>query len=183
MVALYVHDDRVGPYQRVDFFAKNGALGIASHYGQDPHSWVVRYVLIPLHAKIRVPITGLLDIAIDTLGHITSAFRKRGRLGQLALTFECSIERPDTYLRGILERGGSAGPTIVETLMATVSMSRYVGILHLVATDIGSAQVLIDTTSTMKNLHFLAVTYLGKPAFREVFATLATKYQCPLITA
>jgi hypothetical protein len=181
MLSLYVHDDRVGPYQRVDLFASRGALGIRSHYSRDDHQWLVRYVLIPLHSKIRIPITGLLDITIDALGYLQQAFR-RGSGNGLAVAFDCWIARPATYLRSIVSDTAAGGIALADTLSAAVPMPRYVGIVRVRVASSGTADILIDTTSTMKNLHMLAVTYAGTPDV-AIFRGMSERYQCPLVLA
>jgi hypothetical protein len=45
----------------------------------------------------------------------------------------------------------------LERLCDNIPLSRYVGVVRLTAEDIGSIDVLLDTTSTERNLQCLAV--------------------------
>jgi hypothetical protein len=47
---------------------------------------------------------------------------------------------------------------------------------------LGTVDVLIDTTSTMKNLNVLAIVHHGPLFDGSVLESLATQYQCDLLT-
>ena len=44
---------------------------------------------------------------------------------------------------------------------------------------LGIMDVLIDTTSTMKNPNFLAVAHHGEPRDSEIIDMLASSFHCP----
>jgi hypothetical protein len=177
--ALYVHDDRIGPYQRVDPFPHSGTLGLKSHYAADDVTWVVRYVLVPLHAKIRVSVSGLRELAVESLDHIRQTYGTAAADTSLAVAFETWISRPIRYLQG-LYTAGDGGPELARSLFARLAMPRYLGIVRLTGPAIGTIDVLIDTTSTMKNLNFLAVAHHGSACDERVLKALSSAYGCEL---
>jgi len=183
VIALYVHDDRVGPYQRVNLRESAGALTLQSQYGsQDPH-WSVRYVLVPLHAKIRISVSGLLEIAIETLDHVRNVYGPSHSARSLSIVFESWIARPSKYLQGLLADPAGSGGELARTLFERVSMPRYVGIVRLIGATIGTIDVLIDTTSTMKNLNFLAIAHHGHNKDERVLDALSAAYKCEVFSA
>jgi hypothetical protein len=181
MRALYVHDDRIGPYQRVNPLPIDGSLGLKAAYGASTDQWAVRSVLVPLHAKIRVSVSGLVEIAIETLDRIRTAIGPEAA-DRLAVAFEAWISRPVRYLQGLLSEGKDAGARVARSLIEQVSMPRYLGIVRISGPMLGTVDVLIDTTSTMKNLNVLAIVHHGPLFDGSVLESLATQYQCDLLT-
>jgi len=177
IVALYVHDDRVGPYQRVDPFQQAGSLGLASHYRPEDQHWIVRYVLVPLHAKIRISVSGLREIAIESLDHVS---RTTATL-TLAVAFEVWISRPALYLQQLFSSQDQSGAQLGRALMARVAMPRYLGIVRLEGPSLGVIDVLVDTTSTMKNLNVLAVAHHGRVTDDRALIALAAAYRCEIV--
>lgn len=182
IVALYVHDDRVGPYQRVDPFEHVGRLGLAPHYRQSETHWIVHYVLVPLHAKIRVSVSGLREIAIESLDHVARASGGAPAATTLAVTFENWIARPAAYLQALFSSGNDSGAALARQLIARVSMPRYMGVVRLAGPTVGVIDVLIDTTSTMKNLNVLAVAHHGHATDGSVLKALGTAYRCEVFS-
>ena len=58
--ALYVHDDRIGPYRRAELVATHPTelrvtINRKSHAEEgSPEDWIVHHVLVPTHPKIRI---------------------------------------------------------------------------------------------------------------------------------
>ncbi|MDZ4820738.1 MAG: hypothetical protein SGJ20_17370 [Planctomycetota bacterium] len=166
MKALYVHDDRVGPYCRVDI---NGTDPNALHLsintqghvkGAIPEDWVIRNVLIPTHSKIRVSFNDLRTICVDWLiAEIQSVIaneqcKSPGDLD--AVQFKYWIERGHEYSRRVLteqlltkEKGIS--------LCKTYVMPRYVGVIRFISSAFGQIDVLMDTTSPRPNYNWIGV--------------------------
>jgi hypothetical protein len=181
MVALYIHDDRIGPYQRVNPFTHtDGALGLRSHRSSDDEEWLVRYVLVPLHAKIRISVSALRELATETITHVLNAHGTPASDTKLAIAFEAWISRPINYLQDLCAFGNRSGGELASVLTERLSMPRYLGIIRLSGPTIGIVDVLIDTTSTMKNLNFVAVGHHGESHDRKSLEIIASSYRCDL---
>ena len=99
----------------------------------------------------------------------------------LAVGYETWISRPPNYLQDLFAAGDRSGPELARALTERISMPRYLGIIRLTGPIIGNVDVLIDTTSTMKNLNFLAVGHHGPSHDKKALEALASAFQCPLI--
>jgi len=87
-------------------------------------------------------------------------------------------------LRRILDRRPHPAPgAIVEKLSGSVPFSRYLAIIRVWADDLDPVDILLDTTSTERNLQCLAVvaTTEARPATEAMVELLADKFECAAI--
>lgn len=187
--ALYVHDDRIGPYERVDIFeVRSGgrpSLGVQAHRNADT-SWHVRYVLVPMHAKIRISVSDLRRIAGDLIMRAARIYkearrRRKSRERPRGFTYETRISRPAAYLEELLAAPSGHSRQVARQLIERVAMPRYVGIVRLSGPSMGVVDLLVDTTSTMKNLHFLAIAHYGDAADPQIWRSVAEEYRCDVL--
>ena len=191
MSALYVHDDRLGPNLRCDLVSRiNGDLGlnIKLRDSSQVEEWDLLYVLIPMHPKIRISFGNLVTLSARVrelleLIHDSMGFKLAGiDLGQIRS--DIRIVRAFQYLEDVICRnriGNTASQ--IESIGQRVAPARYLGVLRITGTFFSGFDLLIDTTSTMNNLHMLGIV-LNNPTAGDsnLVATLLAKYLgCPLV--
>jgi hypothetical protein len=184
--ALYLHDDRIGPYRRADFVEPQQIPTIApldvEYLSKRPiikirqfsHTsiptfeyWGIRYLVLPLHPRVRV---GTADLDRFALGLCKNAI-----VPLIAALKESDIVRPAELSPSVLrldywiERGHKYEERVLTeqlfrrdvgiTLSKRVGFPRHVGVLRFeIAGGAGGViDVLLDTTSSVPNERFLMV--------------------------
>ena len=186
---VYVHDDRYGPYLRANLQQVRSKLHLGidkDKDGKSPESWELTHLLIPSHQKIRLSFSALRQIALILTERINAL--RVAELEEVAqkgadvtLVFDNWVERNSRYCDKLLA-SGDIGPETLFTFFATTPLSRYIGIVRLEALYFGAVDVLIDSTSTPSNLHFLAIVVRKKGLHSDVVARhLSHECQCPFI--
>jgi hypothetical protein len=190
--ALYVHDDRVGPYLRAELLDESQeTLSLSFTFDRSANRaaerWNLTHILIPLHGKIRLAFAGLRTLALRTanmvnaysftvLGHQPTS----GGTAADAVTIDNRILRPYDYIEKLmLHRLCTSSKQLMSLSMGT-PLPRYLGIVRLRAPFFGTIDVLFDTTSTLRNLTCLGVIPLKPRAglTDKVVSFLAAQYDC-----
>lgn len=186
--AIYVHDDRIGPYVRADLAVRGGRHGrlFLSMPASKTHGeqwWSLTHLLFPIHAKVRITFGELTNAArtlvAAQLGGLREELLNRGvEVKDGPIEYETWIERAESYLRLLLRP--DVEPSVLETLSTKVAFSRYVGVIRVVAPFIDPIHVLIDTTSTERNSHVIAVLAeaVTKPATKVAAQFIASYLDC-----
>lgn len=184
LVALYVHDDRFGPYMRAEIERDkdNLCLRLRSESQAWDETWRVSHVLVPMHNKIRLSLSQLRTSALWVSGNFQS---RRVNLGMKKIQTEIGawIERASTYIESQLTGAERLPDRGLEELCDRIPLSRYVGVVRLKSDDIGPVDVLLDTTTTERNLQCLAVIprTTEKPRTLEIAKFVANKLNCPCL--
>ncbi len=194
LTALYLHDDRVGPYVRAGISRDDPLnltlkIGWKTSTGRQVEDWRVTHILIPVHSKIRLSFANLRRIALTSVLKNVLARRDTERdLGRIALSdpnirLRAWIARSDRYGRSFHGNGDAALPQL-ERLWRTVPMARYLAVVRVRGTFMNDVDVLFDTTSTLRNAHALAVlsTQSDRPATLAIAKHLADTFRCELIS-
>lgn len=186
--AVYIHDDRHGPYLVADLSRGPKDETLLRVRLTDPtqnvtvERWQVMHVLIPMHPKINISLGELHTIAIEILGEVHGL---RGYLGVHAsvTTVEKRIVRAHAYVESLITGKKPIPPAATQRFCSSVPLSRYLGIVSIEAPDLDPTDVVIDTTSTVRNLNYLAVVVRSKERTntRHLTLTLAKRYSCQLI--
>jgi hypothetical protein len=193
--AVYLHDDRIGPYVRAELAQKpddatNSAYYLLASNELAPAQaslWHLRYLLVPTHAKLRLSFNGLLRVADSVLG-LTHAFweaqvEARSQLSQVPSTikYELYATRLYRYVESLVLEGPG---DIISSLSELVTLPRYVGVVSLAAAFTDRINLLVDTTDTFRNVKCLAVVARGnKSQFTQrLVARLADHYRCWPVT-
>jgi hypothetical protein len=160
LLGAYIHDDRWGPYvstllenqagQAQLKFLKRGAI-------QEEEVWQLSHILIPMHVKIRLSFTGLQRAGIEVVKQVKWFFIQNLRLPAPNVVLGGSILRGYQYVEDLLFEEGGLGSNVVEDFSCAVSLPRYVGRIRVESPLIGTIDVLVDTTGTLRNLHCSAV--------------------------
>ncbi len=182
--AVYVHDDRFGPYMRAEIEDHAGFLDLRLRSDSQSwdESWHLSHILVPMHHKVRLSLGQLRSTAFWLAGNFQS---RRTSLGMERVRTEITawIERSHAYIESQFEEQGRLPDTALDRLCDKVPLSRYVGIVRLTAEDIGSIDVLLDTTSTERNLQCLAVIRRDpeRPRTAEIARFVADRLGCPYL--
>lgn len=170
---VYVHDDRIGPYLPAKITGSNLRrqleLEIKRATWKVPENWILRYLLIPLHHKIRLSIDTLFQMSTFVVDQLIK-LRGSGESKNLFATgevpppivFDGWIVRTHGYLRQLLFEPGLPGSERAQGLYSSVPLPRYLGVIRA---SIGSDEwvdLLVDTTSTKRNPHCLAAIAGGE---------------------
>ena len=172
--AVYVQDDRVGPYLRAEIFRSGEQLRVALNVdGHAPdgriQNWIVQHVLIPLHSKIRISFNDLRNMSlkwlIPTIQRVVASQGAEGDYGHLRpVRFRCWIERGHRYVQRVLTEQ-LLSPAEAVRFRTHCFMPRYLGIIRCSSDTFGQFDLLVDTTSPRPNYFWVALL-----AGREVTA-------------
>lgn len=194
LLGLYLHDDRIGPYVKADLRrispslteAWKGDQGVRPNAAQltitvngEEEEWLVTHVLTPIHNKVRLSFNQIRRIADDVARMLYRALLFQG-LPQEKVSFGVRIVRGHTYVQKLLI-GSSRSRR--KRFFASVSMSRYVGLIRLQAGAVGPFNVLVDTTGTPRNARCLGIVNRGEPNVvnKKTGSALAEKCRCPFV--
>lgn len=159
MRRIFVHDDRYGPTLPAHIGpSDDGTLELRPEW-LDDESWAIREVLLPLHAKIRLSLVDLYAVALSLAARMADQRARQEHHERVSLDFW--IRKGVDYFDD-LRFGQLARASAVQKWAAERTYSRYVGVVRFSASDFGTIDVLVDTTSTLQNLSFLRVVALGK---------------------
>jgi hypothetical protein len=184
LAAVYVHDDRFGPYMRAEVEDLAGSLDLRLRSDSQSwdEAWRLSHILVPMHNKVRLSLGQLRSTAFWLAGNFQS---RRSNLGMERVRTEITawIERSHSYIESQLEEGGRLPDAALDRLCDNIPLSRYVGVVRLTAEDIGSIDVLLDTTSTERNLRCLALIRreAERPRTNEIAGFVAERLNCPYL--
>ncbi|HEY3852960.1 MAG TPA: hypothetical protein VGO67_01045 [Verrucomicrobiae bacterium] len=160
LTGAYVHDDRWGPYVAT-LFEKNTNCASLRYLPRGvvkvEEKWVVTHILIPVHPKIRLSFGGLQEVGIEVAKLIQWHCVKELKVAVPDVILDGSILRGHAYVEELLFEKNGFGPVEVERFCSEVSLPRYVGCVRARSPLIGTLDVLVDTTGTVRNLHCAAV--------------------------
>ncbi len=169
LLGLYIHDDRLGPYLRASFVeprAQNGGtakLGILLPTADEATEsfWELTHILIPLHSKIRLSFACLQSVSlaiVKTALKFKSTFDiPDDEIPNGPVTHSTWITRAHKYVETLFLGINTNSPDRIEKLSTQISLARYVGVVQISSSYFDPIDILVDTTSTKRNIHCLAV--------------------------
>ena len=183
LAAVYIHDDRYGPYLRAQIAKRRGhlLLKIPLRDSEPPKTWYLTHILIPMHVKVRMSFAEIRKVGIEITKDV-HAYRESVLQAESSLTsWDSWITRSHRYLEELIAGEHRVPERLVERLARTVPLSRYLGVVRVQADDLDPMHFLLDTTTTQRNLNCLAVVQLAnsRPNTREMAELLALRYDCP----
>jgi len=179
LVDLYVHDDRFGPYLRAEIRrrGKRLVIHVPLRKGRKPETWYLTHILLPMHSKIRLSLGDLRELGI-TLVTSAHAFRESLlHVGPTITSWSSWITRSHNYLES-----HRLTPSVVENLCRSLMFSRYVGVVRIEAPDLDPLDLLLDTTSTQRNLNCLGIVQSASTRIKtnSLAESLALRCGCQL---
>ena len=185
LLAVYVHDDRYGPYLRADLKKQGNNLFLEIDATRDRthvELWKLTHILVPGHSKIRLSLSALriialrLCVAVNRFRAAKSGVVVASKAGsaitnpEFTIVFKTTVERNYEYTEKLISNDGGPAKAEVDKFLSTVILSRYIGLISLQAEYLGQVDVLVDTTSTQSNLHFSAVVIARKGEYADLVA-------------
>jgi len=155
LTRVYVHDDRIGPYVRMDLGTKTTGKGkdkwrhvtLRRANADDPadegltHNMTVRYALYPLYPKLRMTAPELVNLAAQ----ISPIFRQLlGPKVAAKTRIQTWFTQNGDYLRNLYQL--QPEPVRLSEFVTRLRLSRYVGIARWYLDDKILADVVCDTT-------------------------------------
>jgi hypothetical protein len=195
LISIYVSDDRLSPYFRVEIQTRSGQLIInfVAHNDDEnepPHlneNWRLSHILIPLHTKIRLSFIELRETAF-TLVNLVSSFmnsfmKKTNTELEKVIQMSSWIMKSSDYTSHLFFGNLRLNREKCNDFQQTVGLSRYIGIVRLTDKSFGVMDVLIDTTNISKNPNFLAVVCRAsnKGFSEDLVKTISKDLRCPFI--
>jgi hypothetical protein len=189
LTAIYIHDDRVGPYIMAKIFESDHCLCLAIDYADayPREKWLLTHLLVPLHSKIRVTFTGLRRLATSVVMECAQEVEKvlspSSRDQFPRLIYETKIQRATDYIEELVLGSDRVSNETLSEVLLNIRLSRYVGIIRVRSEAFGGFDLLIDTTSTIRNLNYLGAIFKGQPSrFTDRFSQwLSTRCSCPSV--
>jgi hypothetical protein len=155
---IYVHDDRIGPYIEAEIAEENRELILREKTNADcEREWRVRAVLVPLHEKVRLSFSALDFMLARIMEFSKIALDEAKTSGTIEIWPDVSIVLGVDYAAQLLE---TEEPAAVDGFLSTVALPRYVGVIRVGVRNSGVFDVLVDTTSTLRNPVFVRVAVL-----------------------
>jgi hypothetical protein len=186
LVDLYIHDDRFGPYLRAEISRQRRSnqlvIKVPLRKGQRTETWYLSHILLPMHSKIRLSLGDLRELGI-TLVSSAHAFRESLlRVGPTITSWSSWISRSHSYLESLRVTKDRLSPRVVEELCRSLMFPRYVGVVRIEADDLDALDLLVDTTSTPRNLNCLGIiqTANTRSNTNTLADSLAFHCECPL---
>jgi hypothetical protein len=209
LTSLYIHDDRIGPYRRAEFLSHDeihqlerwcpGAfkdtpfvarIRLHSHTSTPLYEcWAVRYILLPLHPRIRIGLSDLdrwatyickeevvpIMSALGGLGDKLSAQEKFAP----QVTVDYWIERGHDYQTRVLREHRFTAKAIT-TIVDRVGFPRHVGVIRfrIGDDDANIVDLLCDTTSSVPNEDFILTIGTPSSIAPTIALVLAETLQC-----
>jgi hypothetical protein len=177
LVALYVHDDRNGPYLKTVIRKRQERLMLHLSLRLGDETWILTHILIPMHAKIRLSFRELYTAGLRILSHNQAFVESRLGVKKPSTSWSSYIIRAHKYVESLLRDGHHA---LVEQICSSLPLSRYLGIIRIATPSLDPFDVLLDTTSTERNLNCLAVVQLQKsnPKTNSLCEFIADQNHC-----
>jgi hypothetical protein len=166
LLAVYVHDDRYGPYLKAVVEDRGGVPWLSLTLrapASETQLWRVSHILVPVHSKIRLSLAALREWALNltvTLHQFREVLELRvlkAPIVDATIGFECWVVRAPRYIESVFINASDVDPKRIRELCEKIPMARYLGVVRLSAAYVDPIDVLIDSTSTEKNPHFLGV--------------------------
>ena len=186
LLGLYIHDDRKGPYLRVNFedCQKERPLYLnipaRSAVPEEPDErWKLTHILIPMHDKIRLSFTGLrrvADGAADIFLRYGSTFEiPEDEYPPPKVTIDTRIMRAHKYIEAVFIGKSGFSAAKVRKLSTSIPLSRYLGIVRVTSSNTDPIDIIVDTTSTWRNVYVLGIVANGTQGHSQYIAQFLAK--------
>ena len=186
LAGLYLHDDRQGPYLKVQFDEVYDKRAKTNHpvigplldfQGGPQRNWRLAEVLLPLNSQIRYPLWALHRFLWDRI--VLRVLL--GWIGGGMLEIDCWLTRPHDYFeRQILDSSATIDADTLFEFHKTLAVPRYVAVLQVRSDVLGRIDVLVDMTSTPRNDVVVAImAHEQRAATKEAMKELSDQLGAP----
>lgn len=174
--ALYVHDDRLGPYKIAtlhQYTWKEGkvrtSLVIKWADGTEDEASILEALVVPLPSKIRLTIAKMRQLAIP----VANAFGQLFREFPKTVTFSCRYIRATDYTAQGFTFGLSDDG--IYELNCRTALSRYVGLIEITAPQGPLLDILLDATEAQPVARAIVRRHILPAARNAAVAAVARK--------
>lgn len=192
VTGLYIHDDRLGPnlrcnYRRPDSPNKPLGLNIELRDSGDVEEWELRYVLVPMHPKIRLSFANVKQLAADIVTELlalhTRFIEQKFSVGNHPLGFDIQILRCFKYVEKLIVEENGIDTAHIGRICTNISPARYLAVIRVNGPFFSQFDLLIDSTGTITNPHYLAVipTESASDGLKMVGRYIAHVIGCPYV--
>lgn len=158
--AIYVHDDRIGPY------AIARLLSLTDQHGRvrtgfdlkwagarptDEGRYLLHSIVVPVPNKVRLSVARLRIVGQLVGQALGTAFPDFNR----TTTVRCRYARAVDYVRELFS--ATVSDRGLERLTSGTAMSRYIGVVEVTALDSTLADVILDCTEAVEHPSIIAV--------------------------
>ncbi len=152
---LYVHDDRFGPYVRMQLAApadddsETSLMRVGPGSG-DPATGAggkVYFALFPLYPKLRLTARELIGLGLDMLPVVRYLLSEEERI---KLNAEVFFIHGGAYQKQLVSLGVEE-PRRIERFVSEIALPRYVGIVRFQIDDAALVDVVCDTTDIQRH--------------------------------
>ena len=173
---LYVHDDRYGPYQDADLIEEKGQAVLVLNVRSGAEKIVkerlpLTHIIFPLHPKIRLGFNTIREVAAEIAQH-TTALLVAESAPDTRVTISTRISLAHKYLEALLLSSPRTVAQEVEIIAEETRLSRYIALVELGLSDGGRIDVVIDTTSSIRDIKPLAIIVRKSGSFAVSLAKL-----------
>ena len=189
--AIYIHDDRHGPYLKVNVTKSVGKMQL--DVVNPKEKWDVTHILLPVHSKIRISLAMITQVAeeiaqaalsfreaflnADTLPDSPESSKDSLVLAQSRVSFETSIVKAYRYVESVLLQTPTVSSNAGRVLTRNLALPKYVGLSSFSTSFAGDFDLLIDTTGTDKNLNLLCLVARKPEKYTDaLFSQISTEY-------
>jgi len=162
---LYIHDDRIGPYLRCKYAVPDNpgeslTLQIEYSGSSTPDEWELRYILVPMHPKIRLSFANIEQLSSPIVTAILACQKRVEKLGfkieDGPIGFDVQVLRSHKYIEKLITESNGIDAEHIERISQSVAPARYLAIVRVSGPSFSQFDLLIDSTATITNPHFLA---------------------------
>ena len=192
LIGLYIHDDRRGPYLRASLEAKDKEPQVVMPSGNEPdetEAWALTHILVPMHPKIRLALSALTECAIQIVAKLhglreTVNKTRPGAITNHTIGFDCWIVRSHKYVESLFLGIPDMSEGRIAAVCEKIRFSRYLGVVRVRSAFFDPIDVLIDTTSTLKNAHCagIVIQSASRPLTQPFGMALHRLYKCPIVS-
>ena len=158
--AIYVHDDRLGPYASA-VLAPHTAAGCKAPQtsflikwpgsAEDSESWRLFGIVVPVPNKVRLPVTRLREMGHVIGQGIGAALPGLRRTTTVRFRYCTAV----SYVKEVF--GSALSDSGLEQLTARTALSRYIAIVEVSGLDAPLIDVVLDCTEAVERPSVLAV--------------------------
>jgi len=155
---FYCHDDRLGPYARVECIESPwGTSDISIEWPGDQHPDLARieYLLVPVYPKVRLDYRDLRDESLKLLRFLE--LKGLPPLEELVLDF--GVVRGRAYGEELIGSRPVIPPQGIYETLSGDSMPRYVGVCNVGFRGTPLIDVLFDTTESRLGVSLIRLVY------------------------
>jgi hypothetical protein len=193
VAGLYIHDDRLGPNLRCTYEVPTKAneslrLKIGLRDSATVEDWELLYILVPMHPKIRLSFANIEQLSSSLvpilLGLHKNFIDGKHPIASGPIGFDVRILRGHKYIEELIVESNGINAGHIERISRKVAPARYLAIVRVSGPFFSQFDLVIDSTGTITNPHFLAVvpTAAAPPGLKIIAKFIAEKFiKCPFV--